>query len=250
MPVIIECSRCINTYSSAKFEYKTKIGGGYDVFHIGICDDGKEVCAELEDMIYKLGKKHGVGLETSVWFSGESLCDFLKRENTLDMLFLDIDLITTDGIQVGNFIREKMKNLELIIIYISSKSSYAMRLFEVQPIGFLIKPLKTETVENVFLKSIHFYELKNQKFEYYSKGYFYKISFREMCQFNGKLKEIASELPHNFIMIHQSYIINLDYMVECSYEAIRMQGDNLLSISIPYRKLVREQIMKYKWEEK
>ena len=44
------------------------------------------------------------------------------------MLFLDIDLITTDGIQVGNFIREKMKNLELIIIYISSKSSYAMRL--------------------------------------------------------------------------------------------------------------------------
>ena len=190
------------------------------MFHIGICDDGKEVCAELEDMIYKLGKKHGVGLETSVWFSGESLCDFLKRENTLDMLFLDIDLITTDGIQVGNFIREKMKNLELIIIYISSKSSYAMRLFEVQPIGFLIKPLKTETVENVFLKSIHFYELKNQKFEYY------------------------------FILIHQSYIINLDYMVECSYEAIRMQGDNLLSISIPYRKLVREQIMKYKWEEK
>ena len=60
------------------------------MFHIGICDDGKEVCAELEDMIYKLGKKHGVGLETSVWFSGESLCDFLKRENTLDMLFLDI----------------------------------------------------------------------------------------------------------------------------------------------------------------
>ena len=120
------------------------------MFHIGICDDGKEVCAELEDMIYKLGKKHGVGLETSVWFSGESLCDFLKRENTLDMLFLDIDLITTDGIQVGNFIREKMKNLELIIIYISSKSSYAMRLFEVQPIGFLIKPLKTETVENIF----------------------------------------------------------------------------------------------------
>ena len=160
------------------------------MFHIGICDDGKEVCAELEDMIYKLGKKHGVGLETSVWFSGESLCDFLKRENTLDMLFLDIDLITTDGIQVGNFIREKMKNLELIIIYISSKSSYAMRLFEVQPIGFLIKPLKTETVENVFLKSIHFYELKNQKFEYYSKGYFYKISFREIIFFYSQNKKI------------------------------------------------------------
>ena len=60
------------------------------------------------------------------------------------MLFLDIELITTDGIQVGKFIREELKNLETTIIYISSKSSYAMQLFQVQPLGFLIKPLEVE----------------------------------------------------------------------------------------------------------
>ena len=42
------------------------------MFHIGICDDGKEVCAELEDMIYKLGKKHGVGLETCLLYTSPS----------------------------------------------------------------------------------------------------------------------------------------------------------------------------------
>lgn len=57
-------------------------------------------------------------------------------------------------------------------------------------------------------------------------------------------------LPHNFIMIHQSYIINLDYILEGSYEFVKMRGSTMLNISQPYRKSVRERIMQYKWERK
>ena len=86
-------------------EYKTKIIGGHDVFHIGICDDEKGTCAELENMIYEYGEKQRIKVDISVWYTGESLCKFLKKENTLDILFLDIELISTDGIKVGNYIR-------------------------------------------------------------------------------------------------------------------------------------------------
>lgn len=240
------------------------------MFHIGICDDGKEICAELENMLYEYAEKQGIKIDVSVWYTGESLCDFLKQDNVLDLLFLDIELISTDGIQVGNFIREELKNLETTIVYISSKSSYAMKLFQVQPLGFLIKPLKVDEVENILLKSIRLYEMKNQKFEYCSKGKFYKIPYKDIVylysqnkkisiiikeeknaiQFNGKLKEIVLKMPHNFIAIHQSYIINSDYMLECSYELVKMNGGILLNISQPYRKRVREQMMQYKWEKK
>ncbi len=239
------------------------------MFHIGICDDEKEMCAQLEEWCYKYGKEKNVNTEVWVWYTGESLCeDILNKKEHLDMLFLDIELITTDGIQVGNFIREKLKNLETIIVYISSKSSYAMELFQVQPLGFLIKPLKIEEVEKILFKSIQLCEMKHTKFEYYSKGGFYKIPYKEIIyfysenkkiniitsegekQFNGKLKTIVSILPHNFIMIHQSYIINLDYMLEGSYEMVKMHGGILLNISQPYRKAVRERIMQNKWEKK
>ena len=123
-------------------EYKTKITGGYDVFHIGICDDEKVTCAELENMLYEYGKTAGIKVDVNVWFTGESLCTYLKSENTLDLLFLDIELISTDGIKVGGFIREELENIETMIVYISSKSSYAMSLFRIQPLDFLIKPLK------------------------------------------------------------------------------------------------------------
>ncbi len=238
------------------------------MFQIGICDDGKEVCSELENMLYAFGKKQGLRMDVSVWYTGEKLCDFLKQGNLLDILFLDIELISTDGIKVGNFIREELKNLETIIIYISSKSSYAMQLFQVQPLGFLIKPLEMAEVEKILSKCLQLYEMKNQKFECYSKGNRYKILYKEIIyfcsqnkkisivtkenevQFYGKLKEITTMLPHNFIMIHQSYIINLDYILEASYELVKMQGGILLNISQPYRKTVREQIMQYKWREK
>lgn len=243
--------------------------GGYNVFYIGICDDERGTCGELETLLYNYGKKQGINIEVSIWYSGESLCTFLQKDTLLDILFLDIELISTDGIKVGGFIREELENPETTIIYISSKSHYAMSLFRIQPFDFLIKPLNQKMIDDVMDRSIRIYEKKNQFFEYYSKAqgchsklcfkdilYFYSqnkkvnvVLLKEEIQFNGKLKEIANIVPHNFCMIHQSYLVNLDFVSECSYEWMKMQNGTLLSISQPYRKTVRTQMTQREWEK-
>lgn len=243
--------------------------GGYHVFNIGICDDEKGTCAELENMLYAFGENQGITLEVSIWYTGENLCAFLKNETILDILFLDIELISTDGIKVGRFIRDELENLETVIIYISSKSNYAMSLFRIQPSDFLIKPLNQNMIDDVMERSVRIYEKKNHFFEYYSKAqgghskvcfkdilYFYsqnkKINIvlnNEEIQFNGKLKEIANIVPHNFCMIHQYYLVNLDFVAECSYEWMKMQNGALLNISQPYRKTVRNQMIQREWEK-
>ena len=248
-------------------EYKTKIIGGHDVFHIGICDDEKGTCAQLEDMLYDYGKKQGIKIDVTVWYEGESLCEFLKKGDRLDILFLDIELLSTDGIKVGGFIRDELEDIETLIVYISSKSSYALNLFKIQPLDFLIKPLMENVVSDVMNRAIKIYERKNQLFEFSTRRCHCKIPFRNIIyfysqnkkinivtkkdevQFNGKLKEIATIVPHNFILIHQSYLINLDFVMECSYEVIKMQNGILLNVSLPYRKNVREQIIKNEWEK-
>ena len=40
--------------------------GGYHVFNIGICDDEKGTCAELENMLYAFGENQGITLEVSI----------------------------------------------------------------------------------------------------------------------------------------------------------------------------------------
>ncbi|GFI48572.1 hypothetical protein IMSAGC019_03909 [Lachnospiraceae bacterium] len=64
-------------------------------------------------------------------------------------------------------------------------------------------------------------------------------------EFYGKLKKIAEALPADFLMIHQSYIINQAYVSEYSYEMVKMADGEDLNISKPYRKETRSKIIKH-----
>ena len=97
------------------------------MFCIGICDDDEGLCGELEKMLYDYGKENKLQMNIDIWYQGESLCRFLREnKKILDVLFLDIELLTTNGIEVGRFIREEQENMETAIVYISANSSYAM----------------------------------------------------------------------------------------------------------------------------
>ena len=250
---------------SENVKYKHTVLGGQDVFRIGICDDEVYTCAELEKVLYECADELGASPDISVWYQGETLCNYIKTE-ALDLLFLDIELITTDGIKVGKYIREILDNTDMQIVYISSKNSYAMSLFKVQPLDFLIKPLDRKEICQVLAKAVALNEKKNLFFECSSKGYRYKVYYKdiiyfysqdkkinvvtkdEKLEFNGKLKNVVQEVPHNFIQVHQSFLVNLDFVSKCTYEEIELLNGTKLSISQPYRKKVRDTIMKNKWE--
>lgn len=236
------------------------------MYRIAICDDEIKTCSDLEEMLYQYGKRNSLTFTIDIWYSGERLCNYLEKGNTIDLLFLDIELVTTDGIAIGKYIREELENRECTIVYISSKTSYAMSLFRIQPLDFLIKPLDMTVIEDIMSRYIAESERKNQLFECYYKGCSYKIPYKKILyfysdnkkinivscdkeiQFNGKLKELAKHVPHNFVLIHQSYLINLDYTRACQYETVTLQNGTILNISQPYRKAVREQLMQYKWK--
>ncbi len=47
------------------------------MYRIGICDDEKGTCANLENIIYKFGDEHGFQFDIDVWYSGEKLCELV-----------------------------------------------------------------------------------------------------------------------------------------------------------------------------
>ena len=61
-------------------------------------------------------------------------------------------------------------------------------------------------------------------------------------EFYGKLKEAVKGLPGYFMTIHQSYVVNQDFIAEYTYETVKLTDGEELSISRPYRKEVRERI--------
>lgn len=114
------------------------------MIRIAICDDEIGTCSDIENMILDFADSHALQIETEVFYSGETLYRFLKSECVFDLIFLDIQLLEMDGILVGKQIREQLKNEKVSIVYISSKETYAMHLFQVRPLDFLIKPITNE----------------------------------------------------------------------------------------------------------
>ena len=111
------------------------------MYRVGICDDDKVLCSLLEEQIQALSAEFLVKFEIEVWYCGETLERNLKKGVALDILFLDIELLGKNGIDIGAFIRDEMEDTDTHIVYISSKQGYAMELFKMQPLDFLVKPI-------------------------------------------------------------------------------------------------------------
>ena len=213
-----------------------------------ICDDEKSTCSELEEIILKYAKEKSVSLVTEVFYSGDTLLDYLKREK-INILFLDIELPGKDGVMVGKYIREVLEEENIFLIYISSKENYALQLFQNRPFDFLVKPIEAAKIYHV-LDNI---QTQNSTYRISYKDILYfqstgrKINIvmkKEIRTFYGKLNEIEKRIPENvFLRIHKSYLVNKNYVKEFTYEWVKMLNGDVLNISKINRADVRRKIL-------
>lgn len=230
------------------------------MYSIGICDDGKATCSSLEEMISQYARERNISVETLVWYSAEKLCSYLAKQNDLDILFLDIALFEMTGIQAGAFIRNRLENWAMQIVYISAKPSYAMQLFKTQPLDFLVKPISQTQIDETLGRAIKVLERGARKFEFQAGKDLFAIPFRDiLCfiserrkikvvtaqgqwEFYGKMKDILPKLPESFLLIHQSYLVNKEHVFRYSYDVVELRNGMLLPISKANRKRVREEV--------
>lgn len=231
------------------------------MYHIGICDDGKNVCASLEEMILHYTKAREIPAEIKIWYTGEGLCGYLEQGGHLDIVFLDIELFRLTGIEVAEYIRNRLEDRKMQIIYISGMSFYAQQLFKTQPMDFLIKPVSQRQIDEALELAVKLLGRGTGKFEFqYGRDYYYLpfgeimyfvsegrkiriITLYEEKIFYGKLKDVADNLPQEFIVIHKSYIVNREHIVRYTYEIVELTDGTILNISKANRKQVREKIL-------
>ena len=237
------------------------------MYRIGICDDDKELCSRLEEQIYQNTKELSVKAEVEVWYSGESILHDMQNGLQLDLIFLDIELVQADGVSVGKFIRNEMEDINTHIVYISSRQAYAMQLFKIQPLDFLVKPVSDGQIKEVLIRSIRQKQSLKSCFGYQKGSAVFRVPTKDIAyftsmdkkirlvtkdgeeEFYGKLKNIMEELPADFMMIHKSHIVNQLYVSEYAYDSVKMSDGTVLSISKPYRKDVRGKIKQYRRAE-
>lgn len=232
------------------------------MLRIAVCDDEETICSKIEKIILDYGRTNEIKLDIEAFYNGEDLLKLIQQEQQFDLIFLDIEMCHMNGIEVGKIIREKMKNELTKIVYISAVQGYAMELFEVRPLHFLIKPISEEKVIWAVTKTMELMENNEAVFEFTCnktkewvplKNVIYFISEARKVkiitehgdkEFYGKLSDVEKQLNHNFLRIHKSYCVNRNYVLEYTYKNVRLCNGEILNITRKYRNEAREILMK------
>lgn len=226
---------------------------------IAICDDNEAVNNEIENILEEYFSTESIKYEIDIFFSGEDIINILNKNEKYDLIYLDIELDTINGVEVGKFIREELSDDNVQIAFISAKSSYAMELFQIRPINFLIKPFTKEQVLNILEKTLDLKGRKTKMF-YYKNGRVEKrVPYKDIMYFSSEYKKVILHMKNrkdyfygklidlilpkeDFICIHKSFIVNKQYVVQFKFDNVILSNNEILPISRAYRKEVREKL--------
>ncbi len=230
------------------------------MFRIAVCDDNCAICSEIENTIEDFFKTETIHYELDIFQSGEELLKELNDHAKYDLIYLDIELAELNGVVVGRYIRETMMDDYMQIAFISAKASYAMELFQIRPIHFLVKPFSPRQVIGVLEKALELQGHQIKIFTYKTGKTENRIPYKEIIYFSSEAKKIIvhtrnssdsfygklSELnlsDTEFIQIHKSFIVNKQYVTRFKFDSVLLSNEVELPISRIYRKTVRESLM-------
>ncbi|MBB6463315.1 LytR/AlgR family response regulator transcription factor [Flammeovirga kamogawensis] len=185
--------------------------------------------------------------------------EVMKKD--VDLLFLDIEMPEISGL---DFLRSLANPPKVIII--SAHRQYAIEGFDLNVVDYLLKPVAIDRFKLALQKFEEQVEQKKE-IQHFKDDYLfirserkhYKIDFKSITFIESqgdyliikntkgdtwKTKEtiggIADRLPHYFLRIHRSFIVNMDHVTALNREVVEIEKEML-----PVSKSFRESVLQF-----
>ncbi len=203
------------------------------MLRVCICDDNAGDTAKIQALAERFAEEHPeFPLKLQTFSSAFDLLEQLDKTGGFDLYLLDILMPHLKGLELADRIRARREDSE--IIFLTSSPEYALDAFEVSACGYLLKPVKKEKFDKVFLAaSCRLTQPKNSCLLLKSRDGMRKILIRELVMiesFNHDrvcsladgsqlitsdtlafLMERLSSVPC-FFSPHRAYIVNLEHI--------------------------------------
>lgn len=215
------------------------------MLRIGICDDEEYYRDTISVILSEYCNSKQIEHENCTFADG---IDLVNSHKKFDIIFLDIEMKTLNGIETARKIRET--NLNVPIVYITGYSDYWRRAYSVHAFQFMEKPVGKEQIYQVMNDFYKMIQCENYDkillitddgvvtLKYSEIYYFYieKKKSVNVYTVSGKylvkenLGDIYEKLQQDmFYMPHRCCIINLRFVsnVINDYDIVMENGDFL-----------------------
>lgn len=223
------------------------------MLRIGICDDIKEARFILRCSLERILEARAVEAEIYEFTSGDRLQGWMsKHAGELDLIFLDIEMEGSNGMETAKQLRIADRNLQ--IVFVTGYSDFVFEGYSVGALGYLMKPPSEGQLDDILTRAIAALHLaadevffcRNSEGLYrISKSsirYFYSDKRLVTCvadarsyTFYARLDDVAQEAGAAFVRIHQRYLVNAAAVDRIDADAVQI-GEQLLPVSRTYNK--------------
>ena len=186
-------------------------------------------------------------------FSNPIDANFYLQNNTVELMFLDIEMASLNGLDFARSLVYKP-----LIIFITAYPQYALESFEVDALDYLVKPVRIERLLKAINKAENYLSLLQKNSDEgiaivennyvfikadrkFVKIYFSDIFFIEglkdyvIIHTDGKkvltamnIKTIFFQLPtRNFARVSKSYIINTDHITAVDTNMVYLKDEEI-----------------------
>ncbi|MGL4877296.1 LytR/AlgR family response regulator transcription factor [Paraclostridium dentum] len=192
---------------------------------LGICDDEKHYRSIIRKYLEEILKSNVQSYEIHEFTSGEELLE--NYPNNLDILILDIQMDSIDGMNTARRIRTFDSNVE--IIFMTSYSEFMQEGYEVRAYRYLLKPIDFDKLNKHIIPCVK--ELKRRNSNYLTintKNYIDRIKIDSILYIetqrpnlliytNKKVHSVRMSMrkiegileEYSFYRCHNSFLVNL-----------------------------------------
>lgn len=241
------------------------------MINIAICDDDRPFTGIVEQLLRRIADEQGLDINCEVFFDGSDIVRAVTEQQMyFDLIYLDIEMKDMDGVNTALALRAM--ELPALIVYISVHEEYLKELFCTEPFRFLSKPLDETTFCEVFFSACERIKKQTGYFTFSYKKSLNRIPFgqiicfesrgrvitihlpewnaknqalRQTC-FYGKMNDIEKQvaaLNGRFLRVHQSFLVNFDYIKSMSATEIETLDGRIIQISEDRRKEIRARFL-------
>lgn len=227
---------------------------------IAVCDDEESATSDIEGRLKMLSEKSGIAADIDVFFDGRTLMDYLINQKAgYDIIYIDIELKSENGVETARKIRQHDKNV--LLIFVTNYESFAKEAFEVSAFRFITKPIEGEIFEKYFINALEAVRQTPHFFQFQYNKVHYRLAISQIIYFQSdrrvtyinigtetpKCYETLNSIEQNlkqrgiyFFRTHQSFLVNPKYVEIYTYDTIQLQDGTVLAISEKRRKAVSE----------
>jgi DNA-binding LytR/AlgR family response regulator len=226
---------------------------------IAICEDNEEMQECLKKNIDDWSTAHKYSITISCYSDAEAF-EMEWPDIRFDLIFLDIQLKDMTGIELAELIRKTDNNM--LIIFLTSHTQYALKSYDVSAFHYLIKPLSSTKLLPILDKAYSIWQSNHmasitvavdsgqKKLLLNDIIYIEKNSHIATIRTHDKLYEVRKTLdqfeqllPNHFARCHRSYIVNIN-KIDCLYrESLLLPDGTEIPVSRNKMKTVRDAFM-------